>query len=66
MQTDTIHEVSDAVASGRWPFLKNTDRAYALIRAGIVPAIRVGRRYFLSESQLTEFCARGGKAEGSK
>ncbi|WP_221828602.1 helix-turn-helix domain-containing protein [Neobacillus niacini] len=38
------------------------DRAYALIRAGIIPAVYLGRQVRVEEEQLKEWIKKGGKS----
>ena len=59
---DKLLEVKAAVAElgGRFPFLKNEDQAWRLIRTNQIPAVRIGRRVYLSVTQIVEHCAKGG------
>jgi hypothetical protein len=37
--------------------------AYRLIREGLLPVVRIGRRVFLTEAGINEFIARGGAGQ---
>ena len=39
-------------------------RAYALVREGVLPAVRLGRQVRVSEAALRRFISKGGKGLG--
>ena len=40
----------------------STARVYALVRADLLPCVRVGRRVYFDRAQLADFIASGGRA----
>lgn len=44
------------------PAIKSEQRAYQMIREGLLPSVRIGRRIYVDPAQWQTFKAGGGKA----
>jgi hypothetical protein len=44
------------------PAIKSEQRAYQMIRAGLLPSVRIGRRIYVDPAQWETFKASGGKS----
>lgn len=60
--TDVGDLLPVALARGRFfPFVSEGE-FYRKVRTGLLPAIRIGRRLYISEAVLREFLRNGGRA----